>query len=198
MALYHQRFGTNSSPSNNPHAFVHNPNSRPGRWNHHQRQPYSQFPQTSSPYVSQFADQELPAYKSQIPVQSPYRSQIPRNSPSQDFQQFARPPYPPRSDHNFQRGRFHHRRKRPDTRFSPSKRAYTAYVEDFNAREPVGVNTPILSYENFVCDNAAAFSAQPIVTEQISEVDTNIQYWDENPQDEDAEAANFFASMGAK
>ena len=198
MALYHQRFGTNPTPPHNSPGFVYHPTSRHGRWNQHQKQPYSQFPQTSSPYVTQYADQEIPAYKSQIPVQSPYRSQIPRNSPSQDTHQFTRSTHPPRSDQNPQRGRFNDRRKRPETRFSPSKRAYTAYVEEFNAQEPTGVETSILSYEEFVCDNAVAFSARPIASEDIPVNDSNVTYWDENSQEIDSDAAEFFASLGAK
>ena len=201
MALYQQRFGTNLPFSHNSPGFAHNLTSRQGRWHHHQKPNYSQFPQTSSPYVSQYADQELPMYKSQIPVQSPYRSQVPRNSPSQDLHRFHRLPHPPRSDHSSSRGRFHDRRKRPDTRFSPSKRAYTAYVEEFNAQEPTGVETSILSYEEFVCDNAVAFSAQPIAPEcqeEIPEENVNVTYWNDNPQEIDADAVAFFASSGAK
>ena len=74
-------------------------------------------------------------------------------------------------------------------------------MEKFNAQEPTGVETSILSYEEFVCDNAVAFSAQPIAPEyqeEIPDENVNVTYWNDNPQEIDADAAAFFASLGAK
>ena len=127
MSLYHQRFG--SSPPGlppRPNGFPpHKSYGRPGyggprtgRW---QR---SQFPQSGSPYPSQFVESEDQLYRSQVPAQSPYRSQFPTNSSTTDPRfSLGPPPPPPRFDNLNARGRGHEKRKSQNFTSSPSKRA---------------------------------------------------------------------------
>ena len=205
MALYQQRFGSRppfstSSPGYSSHERsrgLSNPQGhRLGRWQ--QQRSHSQFPQTNSPYASQYSEPDVQSYRSQVPTQSPYRSQYPTNSPQHDFRSNSRPPLPPRFSPNSGRGRSNDRRKRPDTHFSPSKRAYTAYVEDFNSRGGDSSAEPLQSYEDYVCANAMVFSTTASVPEETIEDNPMIQYWSEDPQEVEDDAAAFFASMGAK
>ena len=86
----------------------------------------------------------------------------------------------------------------PRPQSSPMKRAYTAYVEEYHSNEVEQRDNPLQSYEDYVCENAAALSTQSV--EETVDVENSMvtKYWDDNPQDADEGAVAFFASLSAK
>ena len=180
LALYNQRYGP-SSPFNQSSGFIHRQKSygrsgqsgtRPGRWQHQRSQ--SQFPQSNSPYTSQYMDPEDHKYKSQVPAQSPFRSQIPQSATKPDPRFNTRPPLPSRPEFQHHHAGHNEKRKRYDSQSSPSKRAYTSYVEDFNMNAGDSPNLQRQSYEDFVCDNALAFSVKTPTTDDEPEGHSSI------------------------
>ena len=216
LALYHQRYG----PTPPSHHFQRNdsrsqpyqrgsPTLRAGRWHHNRRE--NQIPANNSPYASQFTDVPEAQFRSQVPQQSPFRSQVPYSPLKKSSTSGYSDHLPPRDAPGRGRGHFNSKRKFQAFQSSPIKRAYTAYVENFQTGQALDMSAPMDSYEDFVCKNSMVYSAtcfensidSPQQSAQDARSDYNsvaeqITYWDEIPQEEEEDASVFFMSMGAK
>ena len=50
-------------------------------------------------------------------------------------------------------------------------------MEEYNAQASDEIESQLLTYDEFVCDNALVFSAQPVVPEEVKDENPMVTYW---------------------